>query len=72
MGAIELILRTAIGKNFTSLIRSQRLAALSSSVTMDGLASAHTAQARVVTDIVKSLNDDRSHRGLVLDNGLKV
>ena len=71
---VELMLRTAIGKNFTSLLRYQQVAALSSSVTMDGLTVAHTAQARVVSvaDIVKSQNDDRSHRGLVLDNGLKV
>ena len=64
---------TAICKHLTSLIRYPQLASLSSSpITMDSLAVAHTAKARVVTDIIKSQNDDRSHRGLVLDNGLKV
>ena len=66
-------LYTAICKHLTSLIRYPQLASLSSSpITMDSLAVAHTAKARVVTDIIKSQNDDRSHRGLVLDNGLKV
>merc|ERR1719458_1140407 len=39
---------------------------------MDGLEATHTAKARVVADVVKSQNDDRSYRGLVLENGMKV
>ena len=54
-------------KNFKTFFRYQQMAALSSSVVM-----ANTVEARIVTDIIKSQNDDRSHRGLVLSNGLKV
>ena len=63
---------TAFCRHITSLPRYQRVASFTSSVTMNLAEMTHTAQAKVVTDIIKSQNDDRSHRGLVLDNGLKV